>query len=444
MDCDKTPNGTSGRETSPEAYNEPSGRIGTGRPNLSVVMIICGAGLWCLARALLGGELEWRLVAMIALAAALTPMRASLQASPSRSIEFSLSHPMLFSCALALGPFDAALPAAFSGIARLVAAGPRQRPLHTVLYTVLKPAVVCCTSAAVYAAMGGSVMRPHAIDSLPPVLVSGLTYALTGALLVGLVEEPDRRAAPGRPDFLQTTAAWGVCLLAGYATAVLYAIAPAYVLLATAAAAGLLQGAIRGSVGAKHSEARPCEQTERPSSECFAITQRDDEDTAFVDHATGLANRRYVDMFLKREISRADRLARPLAAAVFDLDDSRKLAEVSDPEALEGVLREIGARLKSELRDYDVIARYSSGRLLVILPESTPEQALEVVERLHESLGSLRMGKQAVSVSVGLAAFPEDAADADGLVNSAHRALNSGRFAGPGRVSTCEELDKAS
>jgi diguanylate cyclase (GGDEF)-like protein len=464
MDRDKTLNRTSGRETSPEAYGELTGGTEAGRRNLSVALIICGAGLWCLARAFSGGDLEWRLVAMIALAVALTPMRAVLRGPHPHAIEFSLSHPVLFACALALGPFGAALPAVFSGIARLVAAGPSHRPLHTVLYTLLKPAAVCCASAAVYAALGGSVICPQAVDSLVPVLVSGLVYALAGASLVGLVEEPDRRADAERPSAPRTIAGWGMCLLAGYAAAVLYATAPAYVLLACAAATGLLRTALR-EPGREQAEDRELEQGGRgscraqsPDSAGASISSMAssdsagaspslpdvDDDSAFVDSATGLANRRYVEMFLNREISRADRLTRPLAVAVFDLDDSRKLAETSGPEALEGALREIGARLKSELRDYDVIARYSAGRLIVALPESSMEHALEVVERLHASFASVRMGNKPVSVSVGLAAFPEDAADADGLINSAHRALNSGRFAGPGRVSTCEELDKAS
>jgi diguanylate cyclase (GGDEF)-like protein len=131
--------------------------------------------------------------------------------------------------------------------------------------------------------------------------------------------------------------------------------------------------------------------------------------------------------------------------AVFDLDGFRGLVDEVGQDAIDKALGEVGIGLKAGLREYDVVGRYSDGRLIVVLPESSADQAFEAAERLHESLGSLRLGKKPVSVSVGAATFPDHASDADGLINSAHHALNTGRASGTeSRVFCCEELDKAS
>jgi len=171
----------------------------------------------------------------------------------------------------------------------------------------------------------------------------------------------------------------------------------------------------------------------------------EDDEASFVDPSTGLASRRYVEMFLGRELSRSDRLGDPVSVAVFDLDGFRGLVDEVGQDAIDKALGEVGIGLKAGLREYDVVGRYSDGRLIVVLPESSADQAFEAAERLHESLGSLRLGKKPVSVSVGAATFPDHASDADGLINSAHHALNTGRASGTeSRVFCCEELDKAS
>ena len=190
----------------------------------------------------------------------------------------------------------------------------------------------------------------------------------------------------------------------------------------------------------------------RPAVETAEAPQADSPDVApsdnpssFIDPSTGLASRRYVEMFLRSEISRSERLAKPVSVAVFDLDGFRALVDSVGQEAIDGALSQIGLALKAGLREYDVVGRYSPGRLIAVLPESSTEQAFEAAERLHASLESMRLGKGPVSLSVGVAAFPDHAAEADGLINSAHHALNTGRASGPGsRVYCCEELEKAS
>ncbi|MGC8863187.1 MAG: GGDEF domain-containing protein [Armatimonadota bacterium] len=172
---------------------------------------------------------------------------------------------------------------------------------------------------------------------------------------------------------------------------------------------------------------------------------RRDDEASFIDPATGLASRRYVEMFLSKEISRSERLGKPVSAAVFDVDDFRTLARDAGRDAVDAALGEMGQRLRALLRDYDVIGRYSDGRLVVVLPESSVEQAVEAAARLLGSLGSLRLAGKLMSVSVGLATFPDHASNAEELLNSAHHALNTGRASGSNsRIHCSRTLAKAS
>ena len=169
-----------------------------------------------------------------------------------------------------------------------------------------------------------------------------------------------------------------------------------------------------------------------------AVGQADS--ASFVDQATGLANRRYLDMFLQREVGRAQRFGKPVSVAVFNVDGAATLPS----EVVEQALVQIGERLTAGIRDYDVVGRYAQARLVVALPEAPVEEALEVTERLRASLASLSAGKTPISVSVGLATFPEHGATVEELINAAHHFLNRGKLENPDKVHSHQQLAKAS
>ena len=164
------------------------------------------------------------------------------------------------------------------------------------------------------------------------------------------------------------------------------------------------------------------------------------DSASFVDQATGLANRRYLDMFLQREVGRAQRFGKPVSVAVFNVDGAVTLPL----EVVEQALVQMGERLSPGIRDYDVVARYAQARLVAALPEAPFDEALEVTERLRESMSSLSAGKTQISVSVGLATFPEHGATAEELINAAHYFINRGKLENPDKVHSHQQLAKAS
>lgn len=398
-----------------------------------MLVAACCAGLVFICVALTDPELEWRLLALVALAFALSPVSAELRSrSKPASITIPFVHSVMFAGAIALGPACAALPGAFAGTAKLFFDPTERRPVSQVLYAVLKPAAVCSGAAFVYVAMGGDAALPHRTDSFVPMLLAAAAYVSLSAVFVGLADCAHPSSGTERPRGSVLAVSWALCLAAGYPLAVVYAFAPGWVLLVPAAAAALAHAAFKDA---------PAEIEERESAD---LCPTDSSEGEFVDPATGLANRRYLMMFVSREISRAQRSRRPISLAIFDLDESKSLLERHGPESLDDLLALMANCMRSGLRDYDLVARYSNGRLIVALPEAPSETAFEIAGRLHESAASVEIDGKPLEITVGIATFPEHASTAEELVNSAHHALNRGRFTGANRVHSLHELRKAS
>ena len=142
-----------------------------------VLVGVCWAGAAAVASAVRAPDLEWRLLAMVALVFSLSPFSVHITATRFRAGVFlPLSHPVLFASSIALGPAHAALPGAFSGIARLLFAPSTTRPVYQTLCSILKPAAVCSFTSLAYLAAGGSIWRPHESDSLLAVLAAAAAY----------------------------------------------------------------------------------------------------------------------------------------------------------------------------------------------------------------------------------------------------------------------------
>ena len=191
------------------------------------------------------------------------------------------------------------------------------------------------------------------------------------------------------------------------------------------------------------------EPREKPLPEVCDIVQIqlncDDSQTGiYVDQSTGLASKRYLMMFLRREISRSQRANAAISVAVFDIGDYCKIEQRVGVNAATTALADIGARLKSVLREYDLVARYAPGRLVVIMSDTDAQGALQVVKRLHLLAASVRLGSAALSVTVGMSNFPEHGRTPEELINSAHHALNQGKSSATDSIHILGSLRKAS
>ena len=163
------------------------------------------------------------------------------------------------------------------------------------------------------------------------------------------------------------------------------------------------------------------------------------------DPLTGLYNRRYLIDRVGQEMDRVDRYGGTLAFAMIDLDGFKAVNDRFGHVVGDRLLRAVGAEISRSLRTPDVAARYGGDEFAVVLPQTQPEGALRVCERIHGALQrlSLSAGEEQVSItaSLGVADYPaNDVASAEDLINAADEALYGAKRAGKNRYSAVRAL----
>ena len=111
-------------------------------------------------------------------------------------------------------------------------------------------------------------------------------------------------------------------------------------------------------------------------------------DAATRDGLTGLYNRRELDRMLDAEVERAGRYARPLAVVLMDLDLFKRVNDEHGHLVGDQVLRWVAEQLESQLRATDRAARFGGEEFVMLLPETSPAEALAVAERFRVHLAS--------------------------------------------------------
>jgi len=166
---------------------------------------------------------------------------------------------------------------------------------------------------------------------------------------------------------------------------------------------------------------------------------------ANVDVKTGLFNARHLREALAAEIDRATRYRRPLTLLVADLDFLREVNNVHGHLAGDAVLAGIGDVLRAELRSTDVAARFGGEEFCVVLPETPGQRAMVLAERIrrrvaeHEFPRGREGAPISVTVSIGLASFPADAANDEELIAAADAAMYAAKARGRNRVCVAGE-----
>jgi diguanylate cyclase (GGDEF)-like protein len=156
------------------------------------------------------------------------------------------------------------------------------------------------------------------------------------------------------------------------------------------------------------------------------------------DHLTGLWNRRMIVEHLIRELPRAANEKRPLAIALADVDEFKRINDTHGHPAGDVVLHEVAARMKLVLREYDTVGRYGGEEFLVVLPGCNAETGLAAAERVRTSVASGPVasddGPLDVRVSIGVAWTDPGKVNCEDLIKSADEALYRAKTTGRNRV----------
>ncbi|HLF84770.1 MAG TPA: sensor domain-containing diguanylate cyclase [Blastocatellia bacterium] len=158
---------------------------------------------------------------------------------------------------------------------------------------------------------------------------------------------------------------------------------------------------------------------------------------AMTDALTGLFNHGYFQDRLDRETKLADRNNEQVSLILLDLDHLKRINDTHGHRSGDLTLCHVASVMKSAVRDVDVCARYGGEEFVVILPQCSRESAIEVAERLRESIASTPVPKVGqVTASIGVATYPTGAKNKEELVEMADRAMYLAKAAGRNRVRT--------
>jgi diguanylate cyclase (GGDEF)-like protein len=162
------------------------------------------------------------------------------------------------------------------------------------------------------------------------------------------------------------------------------------------------------------------------------------ERSAITDGLTGLFNRRHFNETLRHEISRARRHRSKVSLVLFDIDDFKKLNDTKGHPEGDKVLVRAASLIKEGVREIDVAARYGGEEFAVILPETSRTGAFVVADRVRQRVESRfrrTRGVSNVTVSGGVATFPDDAATIQELIKKADLGLYRSKAAGKNRIT---------
>lgn len=157
------------------------------------------------------------------------------------------------------------------------------------------------------------------------------------------------------------------------------------------------------------------------------------------DPLTGLLNRRYLEESMQREMSRAFRKDVPLSVIMLDVDHFKQFNDTFGHEAGDHVLQEVGQLLHKQVRGSDIACRFGGEEFTLILPEADRAAARDKAEAIRIAVKGLQLisGKQSlgkVTISLGVASFPEDGETFQQLMARADAALYRAKASGRDRV----------
>ena len=200
-------------------------------------------------------------------------------------------------------------------------------------------------------------------------------------------------------------------------------------------------GQLRRARQAREAGARALEQANdvlRQQLDEINRLQEQLREQAHRDPLTGQYNRRYLDATLQRELLRCAREGHPLSLLMVDIDHFKAINDTHGHPVGDEVLRQMGLILATHARSHDVVCRYGGEEFLLMLPQLPLTQALLRAEQLRRAVSGHTFltdaGEVAVTLSVGVACYPDHGHTVDELLRNTDHALYQAKREGRNRV----------
>ncbi len=164
------------------------------------------------------------------------------------------------------------------------------------------------------------------------------------------------------------------------------------------------------------------------------------EKLSVTDSLTGLYNRRFLEQRLQEEINRGQRQAQSFCVILADLDNFKIYNDICGHLAGDNTLRKAAGLMRRTAREMDVVTRYGGEEFCLILPGTSKKESVFVAERIRRGIESeafpgethLPLGR--LTISLGIAAYPEDGQTAKELIHAADLSLYQAKSRGRNRL----------
>ncbi|MBN1355769.1 diguanylate cyclase [bacterium] len=163
---------------------------------------------------------------------------------------------------------------------------------------------------------------------------------------------------------------------------------------------------------------------------------------AITDELTGLYNRRYLKFRLNEELERARRSDREAALLLLDVDGLKSVNDIYGHPRGDRLLVNFSEVLISQVRSFDLVARYAGDEFVILLPECGKEKAVVIAERIRTAVAEKMFTGDPdlkVTTCVGVAVFPMDGLDAESLLKAADNGLYAAKRLGRNQVANASE-----
>jgi diguanylate cyclase (GGDEF)-like protein len=153
------------------------------------------------------------------------------------------------------------------------------------------------------------------------------------------------------------------------------------------------------------------------------------------DSLTGLFNRRYMIETLNLEIAQADRSGKPLAAIMIDIDHYKNINDRFGHAVGDHVLVGVGRVLQENIRRGDIACRFGGDEFVLVMPGMSLDVGIARAESIREKISDLDFAfghdnSVRISLSLGVATFPQQAGDVESLLKAADNALYTAKEKG--------------
>jgi diguanylate cyclase (GGDEF)-like protein len=154
-----------------------------------------------------------------------------------------------------------------------------------------------------------------------------------------------------------------------------------------------------------------------------------------------LYNRRFLEEYLVHERVRATRKNRPLSVIMLDVDHFKRVNDTFGHDAGDAVLRRLGLVLQGHVRGSDIACRIGGEEFALLLPEASLTIAYQRAERILDTVRHMQIKHRgqvlgAITVSLGVAAFPKHGETPEALIRAADQALYQAKQGGRNKLAS--------